>query len=115
MKGYYKKANIQTTENKTRYFKIIKRGETGLLGLQRTELLEHSQDVRVQLGREEQVLQGHHVLLDYLVMLQTQKEAAVRKPNASNLAEHVPHSPPTLSLLRRLSFVTLQGKSGDMQ
>lgn len=47
VKGYYKKANIQTIKNKTSYFKIIKREETRVLGLQSTELLEHSQDVRV--------------------------------------------------------------------
>lgn len=47
------------------------------LGLQGTELPEHRQDVRVQLGSEEQVLQGHHVLLDCVVMLQTQKRGSV--------------------------------------
>lgn len=37
--------------------------------LQSAELLIHSQDVMVKLSREQQVLQGAHVLLDDHVML----------------------------------------------
>lgn len=43
--------------------------------LQGAELLVHGQDVMVQLGREQQVLQCSHVLLDGHVVLQDQGQS----------------------------------------
>lgn len=41
--------------------------------LQSTELLKHSQYVMIQFSSEQKVLQGHHVLVDDLMMLQTER------------------------------------------
>lgn len=45
--------------------------------LQGTELLIHSQDVMVELGCEQQVLQRSHVLLDGLVVLQDEGDSKI--------------------------------------
>lgn len=44
--------------------------------LQGAELLVHGQDVVVELGGEQQVLQGSHVLLDGRVVLQNEGETS---------------------------------------
>lgn len=53
--------------------------------LQGAELLVHGQDVMVELCREQQVLQGSHVLLDgHMVLRDEERHGVIERRHTSN-------------------------------
>lgn len=84
---------------------------SGVSELQRAELLVDGQDVVVQLGGEQQVLQGSHVLLDGHMMLRDERKAPRQREKAGqNTSCSLQETPQSQASLSKHTHNVLQQK-----